>query len=91
MRAGVDSRREKTGRNPEAEGSSSSLALTPRYTRQPPMPLCPQTRLGHDEIISALGAGGTGEVYRATDTRLRCDHGAEVSSCVASFPYSSAA
>jgi serine/threonine protein kinase len=27
-------------------------------------------RLGPDEILSAIGAGGMGEVYRARDTRL---------------------
>ena len=34
------------------------------------MPLAPATRLGPFEIVSAIGAGGMGEVYRARDTRL---------------------
>ena len=34
------------------------------------MALIPGTRLGPYEVISSLGAGGMGEVYLATDTRL---------------------
>ena len=34
------------------------------------MPLPPNTRLGHYEIRSRIGAGGMGEVYLAQDTKL---------------------
>jgi eukaryotic-like serine/threonine-protein kinase len=37
------------------------------------MPLCAGDKLGRYEILSPLGAGGMGEVYRAHDTRLNRD------------------
>ena len=37
------------------------------------MPLSPGTRFGACEVLSALGAGGMGEVYRARDTKLNRD------------------
>jgi eukaryotic-like serine/threonine-protein kinase len=37
------------------------------------MPLAAGTRLGHFEIVSAIGAGGMGEVYKARDGRLKRD------------------
>src|SRR4029450_489535 len=37
------------------------------------MPLAAGTRLGHYEIVSAIGAGGMGEVYKARDGRLKRD------------------
>ena len=44
------------------------------------MPLSAGTRLGPYEILSAIGAGGMGEVYRARDTRLDREVAIKVSS-----------
>jgi hypothetical protein len=35
--------------------------------------LSPGRRLGAYEIVALIGSGGTGEVWRATDTRLNKD------------------
>ena len=43
-----------------------------RYTPSV-LPLAQGTRLGPHEIVSAIGAGGMGEVYRARDTKLNRD------------------
>src|SRR5499433_2704231 len=42
------------------------------------MPLAVGTRLGPYEVVSAIGAGGMGEVYRATDINLGRDFAIKV-------------
>ena len=37
------------------------------------MPITAGARVGGYEVLAALGAGGTGEVYRAKDTKLGRD------------------
>ena len=41
----------------------------------------PGTRLGPYEIVIPLGGGGTGEVYRARDTRLSAKLALEIVRC----------
>jgi serine/threonine protein kinase/Tol biopolymer transport system component len=47
--------------------------MTPYKLHDEPMALAVGARLGPYEIISTLGAGGMGEVYKAHDSRLRRD------------------
>ena len=44
-----------------------------RYNRLSIMSLAPGSKLGVFEILSLLGAGGMGEVYRAYDPKLKRD------------------
>jgi serine/threonine protein kinase len=46
------------------------IERTIKFASQTVMRLSPGTRLGPNQVISPLGAGGMGEVWRARDDRL---------------------
>ena len=80
MSVAIGSMRPPWGRRRAGPGHRSALrrqsGVSPSCPRLPynirhPVALYPWHETGVYEIVGALGAGGMGEVYRATDTRLK--------------------
>jgi serine/threonine protein kinase len=62
---------------PKARHPSQRSTSLPAYN-QPRRSVAAGVRLGPYEVLSSLGAGGTGEVYRARDTNLGRDVALEI-------------
>jgi len=57
--------------DPTAAAASGAPPRAPVEVSRAEAALAPGRRLGHYEIVSRIGAGGMGEVYRSRDTKLR--------------------
>src|SRR5262249_53460024 len=68
--------REEVGamlRHDDTRYLEDELAATGAIATPGSMALAPGTRLGAYEILTLIGSGGMGEVYRASDTKLHRD------------------
>src|SRR5262245_4217509 len=80
VRACPDDRRKRSERFPQIRGRDGRAEDASCATQMPlqwrlrhhrsTMTLAAGTRLGPYEVVSAIGSGGMGELYRAYDTRL---------------------
>src|SRR5262249_46092209 len=66
----IEARRRRESAEDAACRGRRFVPPVPFWYPPSPMPLTGGTRLGPYEILSPIGSGGMGEVYRARDTRL---------------------